>query len=190
MAEQEDLLARARASVLGGKVRIEAFEHEGINYAVRQSNTKMSRKAEGKKSAYDRLMIAVAESLHLAIPVLDASGKQATDTHDEPVMVPALDDNGMPEVEPVLDSSGHPLVIDGKPLMRARMEQAKDVDGNPMTRTVVTPRFEMGARVFGPEHMETLTEAPNDDESLVGKAIKAVSDVNDKERAKARAKKL
>jgi hypothetical protein len=188
MSEVNEMVEKARSAALGGKLRIEVFEHNGVNYAVVQSNTRMSRKAENKTSLYDRLLISVVESLHVALPVMK-DGAQATETTDEPVMVPVLDEEGRPVVAPLCGGDGKPVIsTDGKPIMRPVMKQQINDKGEPVTASVTRSSWSLGPKVFGPEFIEDLNEEPNDDDSLLGKAFMALAAVNDKQKARARAK--
>lgn len=179
-----------RALAVGGETRFEVVEHRGRHYAVRQSNSRISKAlARYKDDAHGRTVELVIQVTHSAIPVLDEGGKQLEEDVQVPVMEPELDEKGLPVMVPMSDPKGRPIILDGKPMLRARMRQKTDADGNAVHETVTRKRFQLGKKLFDATFFDTLMEEPNDEGSFIHKVVNAAVKVNDHEEAAERAKK-
>lgn len=179
-----------RAVAMGDETRFEIIEHKGKHYAVRQSNSRIAKAlAEYKDDAHGRTVELVIQVAHSAVPVMDNDGVQQFEDVSVPMMAPEFDAKGLPVMYPMSDPKGRPIILDGKPMMRARMKQKLDDDGNALYETIHRPKFQLGKKLFKDVDFNALMESPNDESSFIHKVVNAAVKVNDREESAERAKK-
>jgi hypothetical protein len=190
-AQLEAVMA-ARAAAVSSKPRFEVFEHNGHHYAVRQQNTRIAKLVNKHVEPQSRILEGVIQCTHLAVPIMGTDGKQSQETVTENVLEPVLDENGKPVLAPILDPNGRPVVNPEttQPYMRAETRPKMGEDGKPVTVEVTRQAWDLGPLVFDKTVVASLEEEPNDEDSFIGKATACLARLNDREIAKARAKKF
>lgn len=191
MSNELEAVMGARAAAVSSTPRFEVFEHNGHNYAVRQQNTRISKLVNKHSDPQSRILEGVIQCTHLALPAVGPDGKQAEESVIENVLEPVLGEDGKPVLEPICDPNGRPVVNPEtlQPYMRAVTRPKLGENGKPVTVEVSRKVWSLGPLVFDKTMVASLEEEPNDEDSFIGKATACLARLNDRESARARAKK-